>query len=55
MAITAVRFGYETGTSARHERARASTNRALKPRDLQRERAGACPRVDARPLLVFPS
>jgi len=39
----------------RHGRARASTPRAEKEPDFRRERARACPRVDARPYLSFPS
>ena len=38
-----------------HGRARASITRTLRPPDLQGKRARVCPRVDARPLLVFPS
>jgi len=37
------------------ERARASTARAEEPLIFQREIACLCPRVDARPSLVFPS
>lgn len=38
-----------------HARARASTARPSKPPALQGKGARACPRVHARPLLVFPS
>ena len=38
-----------------HGRARASTTRAQEPVSFQRESARACPRGDARPLLVLPS
>jgi hypothetical protein len=48
--------GYKTGTSARHGRARASTARVEELLSFQRERARACPGVDAsltRPSFVM--
>ncbi len=49
------RLGTKRVRQPGHGRAPASTARAVKPLDLQEKRARACPRVDARPLLVFPS
>jgi hypothetical protein len=46
--------GYKTGTSARARSGTPVHQIRVNPVDLQRERARACPRVDACPSLVFP-